>query len=178
MAILIVDNNFKTLDVNSMNNDYIAVTVIVMISLLLVLIFVRSTQLREALMALHLAQFISWPITLAWVYFHLQINPVRLFSYATEGAILFAFIFHPSVFVVYYLRYPQQSKMLIKMMYSMIVPGFAIFIQWLVERYTNLVYYPYKWVILGNYFLLVILYFILRKYLDWFFKKIRIASEY
>jgi hypothetical protein len=163
--------------VNSMNIDYIAVAAIMFISLLLLLLFVRSTQLRKASMALLLAQFFSWPITLAWVYFHLQINPVRFFSYATKGNFLFAFIFHPSVFVVYYLHYPQQSKWYIKMVYSMILSGFAICTQWLVEQYTNLIYYPHKWIIMGNYIAILILYFVSRKYLDWFFKKTGTASE-
>jgi hypothetical protein len=177
MAILKVDNNSYTLGVNSMNHDDIAAAVLLISSLLLLLLFVRNTQLREASMALLLAQFFSWPLTLAFVYFHLQVNPVRFFHYATQGTFLFAFIFHPAVFVVYYLRYPQTSKWLKRIVFSMILPGLAIGTQWLAEQYTNLVYYPYKWIILGNYILLLILSLISRKYLDWFFKKIRMYSE-
>lgn len=143
-----------------------------LISLLLLLLFVRKTQFRKAIMALIIAQTFSWPLTMIFVYFNLQINPVRLFPYATKGTFLFAFIFHPIVFVVYYLHYPQKSKWLKKMIYAMILPGFAISTQWSAEQLSNLVYYPNKWVILGNFLIVMILYQISRKYLDWFFKKV------
>jgi hypothetical protein len=155
-----------------MNNDNTAIVIIMFISLLLLLLFVRKTQFRKALLALVLAQFFSWPITLMVVYFNLQTNPVRFFPYATKGSLLIAFIFHPSVFVVYCLRYPQKSKFLIKMAFSMILPGFAICTQWLAAQYSNLVYYPTKWVLVGLFLVSMILYHISRKYLDWFFKKI------
>jgi hypothetical protein len=93
------------------NKDYIAMTIIGFIATILLLVFVKKTQIRSAFFAILLAQLFSWPITLTYVYFGLQQNPVRLFPHATDSNFLFAFIFHPSVFAVYYLHYPKQARL-------------------------------------------------------------------
>ncbi|CAG7608618.1 hypothetical protein PAESOLCIP111_01081 [Paenibacillus solanacearum] len=154
-----------------MNNDHIAIAMIIWLSLLLLLLFVRKTQIRKALLALLIAQFFSWPLTMMFVYFHLQFNPVRFFPYATKSTFLMAFIFHPAVFIVYYLRYPLQSPLPRRMFFSLILPGFAVCAQGLAGQYTNLIYLPNPWVLVVLFLILTILYQVLRKYVDWFFKK-------
>lgn len=145
---------------------------IAFLSAVLLLAFIRRFQIRAALVAFLIAQLFSWPITLLFVQFGLQDNPVRLFPHATEGNFLFAFIFHPSVFTVYYLYYPKSARKLLRILYSVSIVFLPIILQYLVSLYTNLVQYPSILVPLGSYVMVFIVYNISRSYIDRFFAEI------
>lgn len=146
--------------------NYFAMAVIMAVSALLLFIFVKKSQVRTAFFAFMLAQLFSWPLTLLYVQFGLQTNPVRLFSHATESNFLFAFIFHPSVFTAYYLHYPKKARKSRRILYSAIAAAIPILFQFLTSLTTDLVFFPHKLVVPGSYFLVFILYNISRIYID------------
>lgn len=151
-----------------MNKDYLVMAIITCVSCILLLVFVKKTQIREALVAVLVAQLFSWPVTLIYVLLGLQDNPVRLFPYATDSNFIFAFIFHPTVFTVYYLQYPKQASLTRKISYSTIIITLVIYNQFLIDLYTNLIHHPRKITLLGSWIVIFILYNISRLYIDWF----------
>lgn len=154
-----------------MTRDYLAMAIIIIISGVLLLVFVKKNQIRKAFFALLVAQVFSWPITLIYVHFGFQLNPVRLFPHATESSFLFAFIFHPCVFSVYYLHYPKQARFVQRILYSAIMVASALFTQLLAHLFTNIVYYPEKLILIGSFIIIFTLFNVSRIYLDWFFRK-------
>lgn len=156
-----------------MINNYVAMAVIIALAVLLLLIFVKKGQVRTALFAFLIAQLFSWPITLLYVQFGLQTNPVRMFPHATTSNFLFAFIFHPSVFTVYYLHYPQKARKRRRIIYSAVIVAMPILFQFLTSLLTDLVFFPYKVVVLGSYILIFILYNISRIYIHRYFLKVK-----
>lgn len=146
--------------------------IVMVISILLLLIFVRRDQVRMAFLAFLIAQLFSWPITLLYAQFGLQESPVRLFPHATESNFLFAFMFHPSVFTAYYLHYPQKARKRRKILYLVAVCAFPILFQYLTSLVTNLVFFPYKLVVIGSYVLVLFIYHISRIYLDHFLLRV------
>ncbi len=160
-----------------MDKNYIAVAIIICISVLVLLLFVKKSQIRQALFSFFVAQSFSWPITLSYVYFNLQSNPFRLFPHATDSNFLFAFIFYPSIYVVYYLYYPKKAGFVKRLLYSILMPALALFTQLLADLFTDLIYYPQKWTLISAFLLLFALYNIARKYIDEFFQKFFIPQE-
>lgn len=146
---------------------------IMAISVSLLLVFVKKFQVRTALFAFLLAQLFSWPITLLYVQFGLQANPVRLFPHATEGSFLFSFIFYPSVFTVYYLYYPKKARRSWRVLYSAAFVAFPILFQYLMSLLTDLIFFPHKLVILGSFFLIFIIYNIARVYIGRYFLRVK-----
>lgn len=147
--------------------------VVMAISVLLLLVFVKKGQVRTAFFAFMVAQLFSWPITLLYVQFGLQANPVRLFPHATESNFLFAFIFHPSVFVVYYLHYPKKVRKGMRFLYSAVIVSFPILFQFVTSLLTDLVLFSNKLVVIGSYLLVFTLYNISRVYINWYFTRLR-----
>lgn len=156
-----------------MINDSLATVVIIAVSVLLLLVFVKKDHVRRAFLSFMVAQLFSWPITLLYVQFGLQENPVRLFSHATESNFLFAFIFHPSVFTVYYLHYPKKARRRRRTLYSAVVVALPILFQFATSLVTNLVFFPNKLVVIGSYAFIFILYNISRSYIDWYFVRLQ-----
>lgn len=160
-----------------MSRDIIAMAVIEILSVCLILFFVKKDQLRTAFFAFLLAQFFSWPTTLLYVQFGLQQNPVRLFPNATESNFLFAFIFHPAVYVVYFLYYPRSARKALKMLYTASMSLISPLALLAASLFTHLVFYPHKAVLLLSYAILLIIYSASRRYMDWYFSKLRISGK-
>ncbi len=145
---------------------------ITVISVLLLLVFVKKNQVRTALFAFMLAQLFSWPITLLYVQLGLQTNPVRLFPNATESNFLFSFVFHPSVFSVYYLHYPKNAHKSMRILYSAVAVALPISLQYVTSLVTNLIFFKYKLVVLGSFVLVFVIYNISRRYIDWYYTRL------
>jgi hypothetical protein len=143
---------------------------IMALSIFILLVFVKRNQIRIAVFAFLLSQLFSWLLTILYVQFGLLTNPVRLFPHATESNFLFAFIFHPSVFVVYFFHYPYKSKKRIRILYTASLSVLPIMTPLLASLMTELVAFKYPLFAVGTYFLTVFLFSISRLYIDWFYK--------
>jgi hypothetical protein len=148
-------------------------SVVIAASVTLLLIFVKRTQIRAAFLAFMLAQLFSWPITLFYVRFGLQTNPVRLFSHATESNFLFAFVFHPSVFAVYYLHYPKKARKSLRLIYSALLVAAPIFFQFAASKLTNLIEFKSALVPVASFAVIFILYNISRLYMVRYLSKLK-----
>jgi hypothetical protein len=142
------------------------------ISVALLLVFVKKGQARTAFFAFMLAQLFSWPLTILYVLFGLQQNPVRLFPHATESNFLFAFIFHPSVFAVYYLKYPKRARRSLRFLYTALITPLPLLTMLLTAYLTNLIYFPHKAVFLATYIIIIILFTVSRIYIDRYLSKV------
>ncbi len=154
-----------------MPKDYYVLAAVFGISVALLLLLVKRSQIRQAAFALFTAQLLSWPITLLYVLAGFQYNPVRLFAHATEGNFVFAFIFHPAIFVVYYLHYPKQKSFMVRLIYSIALSALPLFVMFLCDLYTNLIDYPQKMVLAASILLLFPVFNLNRLYIDWYFQK-------
>ena len=154
-----------------MNINYMAATILITFSVLLLVVFVKKNLIRRALVAFFVAQFITWPATLLYVYWGFQTVPFRLFPHATDSNFLYSFIFQPAVFTTYYLYYPRRSRLIIRILYSVSLPGFVYCTHLIVNRYTDLVHLTGKFPYIGSIIYALSSYYLSRKYIDWFFKK-------
>ncbi len=163
----------KGMGIYILNKDKWAMTIIIAISICLLLIFVKKGHVRTAVFTFVLAQLFTWPITLLYVQFGLQSNPVRLFAHATQGNFLFAFLLSPTLFTVYYQHYPKHARKLAKIGYTAAVTGVYILAFLVAALYTNLINLPNKLILLFSYILIQILYIISRIYVDQYLVKMR-----
>lgn len=154
-----------------MNKDYLALIFISFISVLLLLVFVKKTQIKKAFFALLVAQLFSWPISLIFVYFGLINIPVRIFPHATDNSFIYAFLFQPSVFAVYYLHYPKQARLWLRLLYTAVILSIPLSTQILAHLYTNIFQFTTKWTLIVSFLLVFAIYNVARMYIDWFFKK-------
>jgi hypothetical protein len=139
--------------------------------ILLLLIYVKRTQIKRAVFAILVSQLFSWSLTLLYVLLGLQKNPVRLFPHATDSNFLFSFILHPTVFAVYYLHFPKNRKPGWRFFYTAIITSLLILFHLIMSLYTNLIEYSHKSILIPSLLIIFIIYNVSRKYIDWFFRK-------
>lgn len=133
------------------------------------ILFVSKKNIRKALLAILMAQLFTWPIGLLWITFGKIEYPVRLFPKAADNSFLHGFITNPTTFAIFYIHYPRKAKLIWRVAYTLLITAIPVIIEAVESKYTSLVHYKawngyYSWA-LG-----LIVYFIIRKYLDWFFK--------
>lgn len=160
-----------------LNKNYITMALIALISGLLLIIFVRKPQIRKAFYAFLVAQLFSWPITILYVKYGLQVNPVRLFPHATESNFLFAFIFHPTFFTIYYLHYPIGAHYLKGIFFTATIVAVPLLTHLIVETFTDLIYYPNNLIILASFLFVFTIYNISRIYIDRYFDKLDVFKK-
>jgi hypothetical protein len=136
-----------------------------------IVMFVRIKNIKEAFLATLVTQLFTWPIGLLYVAWGKVEYPVRLFPKAIDNSFLSGYVINPTIFAIYYIHYPKQAKLIWRWVYTLVITSISIFIEILESKYTNLIKYNnwhpfYTWV-LG-----IVIYFIARKYLDWFFKNV------
>lgn len=153
-----------------MRREYIAVTLLISSVVFSILILVRRKNIKKASLAAFVAQLFTWPIGLFMTYFEKVEYPFRFFPKAADNSFIHGFVTTPAIFAIYYIHYPKQAKPLWKFVYTIVITAIPASMEVIENKYTNLVHYIawngyYTWA-LG-----LLVFFILRKYLDWFFKK-------
>lgn len=138
-------------------------------SVLSILIFVSRNNIRKAFLAALMAHLITWPLGLMLTYFGMIEYPVRLFSKAIDSSFLHGFILNPSIYAIYYIHYPNQVKLIWRWVYTLLITAIPASMEVLESKYTYLINYK-NWSGYYTWMLALICYFIIRKYLDWFFK--------
>lgn len=154
-----------------MRREYIVMLLIIVGVILAFLIFVNKKNIRKALLATLVAQLFTWPVGLLFTFFGKIEYPVRLFPKSADNSFLHGFILNPSIFAIYYIHYPKQAKLIWRWVYTLLITAIPVSIEVIENKYTSLVHYKawngyYSWA-LG-----LVIYFIIRKFLDWFFKNV------
>ena len=152
----------------NVEKDYMVMLLIIGGSLLSILIFVRKKNIRKALLAFFAAQLFTWPIGLLLTLFGKVEYPIRLFPKAIDSSFLHGYILNPTIYALYYIHYPKHVKLIWRWVYTLTISAIPIFIEIIENKYTNLLKYK-NWSAYKTWMLVLIIYFIVRKYLDWFF---------
>lgn len=154
-----------------MTKGYWVIAALAVGSMVLLLVFVQRSRIREGLFAFVAAQSISWPGTIGFAYMGAIESPVRLFPKATDSNFIISYIFLPAVFVVYYLHYPKHKSRIIQIAFTLMVTGAASLMHVAIQKYTDLLVYitfsGYR-----GWFSTLIIYYVLRRYTDWFFARL------
>lgn len=144
---------------------------IIVCVVLSILIFVSKKDIRKAFLAVLTAQLFTWPLGLLLTFLGKVEYPVRLFPKAIESSFLNDSILYPTVFAIYYIHYPKQAKLIRRWLYTLLITAIPIFIEVLESKYTNIIKYK-NWNVYYNWMLGIVLYFIMRKYINWFLKNV------
>lgn len=155
--------------------DYIVMSTIALGALLSIFMFVRRKNIKRAFFAAIIAQTFTWPLGLLFVAWGKISYPVRLFPKAIDNSFLHGYVLNPVVFAIYFIHYPKQAKLILRWMYTLIISAIPVSIELAESRYTNLVKYI-NWNPFYDWALGLITYFIMRKYLDWFFKNVPVQG--
>lgn len=153
-----------------MIKDYIIMVIIIAGVVLSTLIFVHKKNVRIAFLAVILAQFFTWPVGLIFVYFDKIQYPVRLFPNATKISFCNGYITTPLIYSIYYLHYPRKARIIFRWSYTLLITAIPASMETLENKYTNLVHYK-AWNGFYSWILLIVSYFIMSKYMDWFIGK-------
>ncbi|GFZ32978.1 hypothetical protein CSC2_35040 [Clostridium zeae] len=138
-------------------------------SILSVLIFIRKKDIKKAFFATLLAQTFTWPMGLLFTQLNRIAYPVRLFPKAVSSSFLNGYIMNPIIFAIYYTHFPINLNVIYRCLYTLFISMIPTLIELCENKYTNLIKYK-SWHWYYTWLLILITYFILRKYLDWFFK--------
>jgi hypothetical protein len=153
----------------NVRREYIVMLLLLMGVILSLLMFVNKKNIRKALLATLVAQLFTWPVGLLFTSFGKIEYPVRLFPKAADNSVLHGFILNPTIFAIYYIHYPKQAKLIWRLVYTLLITVIPVSIEVIESKYTNLVHYK-AWKGYYTWALVLVVYFIIRKYLDWFFK--------
>jgi hypothetical protein len=136
---------------------------------LLLFLFVKKKDIRKAFFAASIAQLVTWPIGLLVTSLGVIEYPVRLFPKAIDSSFLNGYIMNPAIFAIYYIHYPKQAKLIWKWVYSLVITATLALIEVAENKYTDLINYI-SWSGYNSWILLLIFYYLIRRYLDWFFR--------
>jgi membrane-associated PAP2 superfamily phosphatase len=152
-----------------LNREYMVMILIVMGMVLSLLISVRKKNIKKAFLAGLIAQSITWPVGLLIVALGKVEYPVRLFPKAIDSSFLNGYIVNPAIFAIYYIHYPRQVKLIWRWAYTILITAISISSEIIQNKFTNLIKYN-NWSPFYTWMIAIASYFIMRKYLDWFFK--------
>lgn len=155
-----------------MKRDFIILIGLILITIALLLIFVNKKNVRKAFYVVLVVQLATWSIGLMIIAnLGLVEYPVRLFPKAADNSFLHGFIIYPSIYAIYYVQYPKHAKFIWRSLYTILIAGIPALIEFLENKYTNLIHYI-AWNSYYTYALSLLLFILMKKYLDWFFENI------
>ncbi|OGO79547.1 MAG: hypothetical protein A2Y23_09785 [Clostridiales bacterium GWB2_37_7] len=152
-----------------MRKEYKVMLIIIVGIVLSLFLFTKKKDIRKAFLAAMVAQLFTWPIGLLITSLGLVEFPVRLFPKAIDSSFLHGYILNPSIYAIYYIHYPKQAKLIWKWVYTLLITAIPVLIEFAENKYTDLVSYK-NWSGYRSWILLIIFYYIIRRYLDWFFR--------
>lgn len=152
-----------------MGRDTIIIIFGWLITSTLLLIFTPKEKIRHALLIFFFKQFMTWILGLSVSELKLIEYPVRSFSYATRSSFDFEYFIYPAFCVLFNLHYPKGKNFFDKFMYYAYFCSVISAIEFIIERYTNIIkYINWEWYI--TWITLFATFYISRKFYIWFFK--------
>jgi hypothetical protein len=169
LAQNIVANIIRIRVCESLGKEYYLMLLIIGGIVLLLFLFLKKKDIRKAFFAALTAQLVTWPNGLLLTSLGAIEYPVRLFPKAIDSSFLHGYIMNPAIFAIYYIHYPKQAKLIWKWVYSLFITALPALIEVAENKYTDLINYK-AWSGYNTWILLLISYYIIRRYLDWFFR--------
>lgn len=155
-----------------MDNERLLLIGIVLISLLLLIIFLPLSKLRDACVIVFFLQMLTWAAGLyavekGWIEYPVQLFPKE--NQVNQSSFTFEFFVFPVVAIIFSLKYPTKTNKFNKFLYYLIFISFFTMLEWIIERNTNLVHYI-KWKWYWTLISVMITLFITHSYYTWFKK--------
>ena len=149
--------------------DRILEATVVAIIVMLLVVYVPKSRVREALVIFFFKEFITWPLGLATVHYGLIEYPVRLFSNATKAHFSFEYFIYPALCVIFMMTYPEGQSRARRFMHYFNFCTVMTLIEVGAERYTATINYIH-WTWYFSWLSFFITFYLSRKFYVWFFK--------
>jgi hypothetical protein len=157
-----------------MENERLLLIGIVLLSLLLLMIFLPLSKMRDAFVIVLFLQMLTWAAGLFAVEKEWIEYPVQLFrkeNQVNQSSFTFEFFVFPVVAIFFSLKYPTKTTKLNKFLYYLLFTSFFTLLETIIERNTNLVHYI-KWKWYWTLISVMIALFINHSYYTWFKKEL------
>jgi len=149
--------------------DFVIESLAWIITICLLLLFIRKNKLREAQLVFLFVQVVTWLFGLLTVELKLISYPVHFFQYATRSSFTFEYFVYPSFCVLFNLNYPEEKSLIRQSFhYFAYASGITLF-EILLKDYTYLIEYL-KWNWYWTWVTLLVTFILSRLYYKWFFK--------
>ncbi|WP_077212088.1 CBO0543 family protein [Bacillus dakarensis] len=139
------------------------------IMIILILKFIKKSEIKHGILAFQFKQMITWLVGLLVVEKGLIRYPVREFKKANKTSFTFEYFIYPACCAIFNVRYPENKGKGIKLLYYIFHAGIITIIEVVIERYTNLVTYI-KWRWYWTFISIGLTYYISRLFYCWYFK--------
>lgn len=140
-----------------------------LLTALALVLFIPRNKIREATLSFFFKQFITWVFGLIVVHKKLIKYPVRLFKSVTKSSFTFEYFVFPSICTFFNIYYPQQANIAAKISYHVVYSAFITIIEYVCERYTNLIKYT-NWRWYHTFITISFTFYLSRLYYQWFLK--------
>ena len=155
-----------------MRLENILYTMKVILVIFLLFQFIPKSEIRKAHVAYLLTLIITWPMGLVVADYKLIEYPIRLFTYANKANFLFEFFYLPAISALFVANYPEKKGALARFRYYFYYCTALTICEVIEERYISvLTYIHWNWFI--TWITLFITFYMVTKYNQWFFKKVR-----
>lgn len=157
-----------------MENERLLLLGIVLLSLLLLIIFLPLSKMRDAFVIVLFLQMLTWAAGLFAVEKEWIEYPVQLFrkeNQVNQSSFTFEFFVFPVVAIFFSLKYPTKTTKFNKFLYYFLFTSFFTLLETIIERNTNLVHYI-KWKWYWTLISVMIALFINHSYYTWFKKEL------
>ncbi|MDE5413224.1 CBO0543 family protein [Alkalihalobacterium chitinilyticum] len=139
------------------------------VTIVLLVLNVPRNRVKHAILAFLYKQMVTWLFGLLVVERGLIKYPVRFFKKANKTSFSFEYFIYPALCTIFNMNYPENKSRLMKFFYIMFHSGAVTFVEYLIERKTNLITYV-KWKWYWSFITMSITYYSSRIFYRWFFK--------
>ncbi|MDQ0254544.1 hypothetical protein J2S74_001923 [Evansella vedderi] len=154
---------------SSVFRDYIILRLIWVVTAGLLFKFIPKDKVRQGVLAFLYKQVVTWLFGLLVVEKGLIKYPVRFFKKANKSSFSFEYFIYPSLCAIFNTNYPENKNKFIKIFYYIFNSGAITILEFILERYTNLIKYV-KWKWYWTFITISLTYFSSRLFYRWFFK--------
>lgn len=139
------------------------------ISIILLIVFVPKSKIREAQVIFFFKQMLSWLFGLTVVERRYINYPVRLFPYANRASFTFEYFVYPCLCILFNLYYPYNKGIIAATLHYIFFSGSITVLEYILEKKTQLIKYK-NWSWYWTFSTLALTYYMSHKYYTWFFK--------
>jgi hypothetical protein len=152
-----------------MNKEYGLIIIEWVITIGLLIKFIKRDQIREAYIAFSFKQILTWMLGLSVAELRLIEYPVRLFPYANKASFTFEYFVYPAICAIFNVNFPENKGTFNKFLYYFYYCTSITVIEVIVEKNTNIIKYIH-WTWYVTWSTLFITFYLTRKFYLWFFK--------
>ena len=143
----------------------------IIMTMVLLIKFVPRQKIREAQVSFLFQQAITWFFGLLVVEKKLIKYPYRrYFKRAVKSSFLFEYFICPAISALHNLYYPEKKSVLRRLLYTCSYSGLITFLEFFIEKYTDLITYR-KWSWYWSFLSLSSVFYLSWLYSRWYFKK-------